>query len=373
MEPKPPVLTRNISENVSFQRSGDCFAHSIARVVVKAFRKQYPFLFYIENPTKLCNKMYLYSQKFYNCNKDECKQITLLELQQQCQPAEINSLILFMYIYSIIVHKFGCNGAFTYDCYNYLVYNVLYNRDFITTQCFIHPTLCDYIRPRILHNLAISPTKQKLIYSVKYYNYKYVGYPAYPTTQQKIMFNSVVNPAIYFFDAIQHAIDNELYLTLSINGNFIKWKNDNPEKIYTSKISLNTKDTWHSITIINYDYSNVSNKSFTVKNSWGIEYPIFTITEEELLLLSTLIGQSISITYLDYGNITKEFIDLLNTKDRPPFLHAFYKDRVGQAELLAEESEDVIIVPGRGGKSLHKKQKRHKSKKLKKIKLVNTK
>ena len=91
------------------------------------------------------------------------------------------------------------------------------------------------------------------------------------------------------------------------------------------------------------------------------------------MILSPLIGQPISITYLDYGNITKEFVDSLNAKDRPPFLHAFYKDRVGQAELLAEESEDVIIVPGRGGKSLHKKQKRRKSKKLKKIGLVNTK
>ena len=367
MDPKPPVLTRKISENVSFQRSGDCFAHSIARVVVKAFRKQYPSLFYIENPSKLCNEMYLHSQTFYNCNKNECKQMTLSELQQRCQPSEINSLILFMYIYSIIAHKFGCNGAFTYTCYNYIVYEVLYNRDFLNTQCFIHPTLCDYIRPRILHNLVISPTKQKLIYSVKSYNYKYIGYPAYPTTQQKIIFNSVVNPAISFFDAIQYAIDNELYLTLSINGNFIRWKYDNPEKTYTATISkLNTKDTsWHAITIINYDYSNGSNKSFTVKNSWGVKNPIFTITEEELLLLSTFIGQSVDITYLDYGNITQKFVDSLNAKDRPQFLHAFYKDRVGQAELLAEESGNVIIVPGRGGKSLHK-QKRRKSKKIKK-------
>ena len=163
----------------------------------------------------------------------------------------------------------------------------------LTTTCLIHSDLCEIIIPILVDNLH---TKQ--VFILKHNNYKYIGYSAYPTSQKKIMFNKVVNPAIYFFDAIQQVVDNDLYLVLSINGWFLKWKEANPDKTYTSDILIDSAG--HAATIVNYDYSDEENKSFTVINSWGGETPYITILEQELLALSKNTWIITSICYVEY-------------------------------------------------------------------------
>jgi hypothetical protein len=60
-----PLLTRQISSNVVLQTYGDCVAHTITRVVVKAFRTQYPVFFNVENSTTKCNNLYLHINRFF--------------------------------------------------------------------------------------------------------------------------------------------------------------------------------------------------------------------------------------------------------------------------------------------------------------------
>ena len=298
--PPPLVLTRQLSANVSKQEYEDCFAHAIARVVVKAFRKKYPLEFNIQTDiSQTCNKLYEASKTFfYDCKDKSCKRITLAEIRQYCNPIELNSIVLYMYIYSIIVNKYGCEGEDPYIAFNYIVDNVLYNEQYLTTQCFIDSDLCEIIKP-ILIDHFYKDNK----YILKHNNYSYFGSHAYPTTQKTIMFNTMINPAISFFNAIQTILNKGLYLVLGINGSFIKWKEANPDKQYTIDIPIETKG--HSVTIVNYDYSNVVNKSFTVKNSWG-NSQLITITEQELLALTPNTWIVTSLCYLDYSPGKKE-------------------------------------------------------------------
>ena len=301
--PPPLVLTRQLSSNISKQYYEDCFAHAIARVVVKAFRKQYPLEFNIQsNISDTCNKLYEDSKTFfYDCKDDKsCKRISLKEIRQYCKPIELNSLVLYMYIYSIIVNKYGCDGEDPYIAFKYIMDNVLYNEEYLITQCFIDSDLCEIIRPILLDHFYKDNK-----YILKQNNYTYFGSHAYPITQKTIMFGRISNPAIQFFDTIQTIIDKNLYLVLGINGWFLKWKDANPDKQYTSDIPIKTAG--HSVTIVNYDYSNPENKSFTVKNSWGNSRPI-TISEQELLALTPNTWIVTTLCYLDYIPIKKETI-----------------------------------------------------------------
>jgi len=228
-----------------------------------------------------------------------------------------------MYIYSIFAKKYNCDGEDPYIALEYILDSVLYNEEFLTTQCFIHPDLCEIIRPILLDHLY-----KKNHYYCKQIDYTYFMSHAYPITQKTIMFGRIANPAISFFDTIQTILDKNLYLVLSINGWFLKWKEANPDKSYTSDIPIG--DIGHVVTIVNYDYSNVANKSFTIKKSWG-NSELITITEQELLALTQNTWRITKIFYLDTKQSTKPIV---------------------------------------GGKKLHKKQKR-RTKKLKKLYIYN--
>jgi len=309
--PPPLVLTRQISANVSKQDYKNCFAHAISRLIVKAFRKQYPLEFNIQTDVSdTCNKLYQsITTHFYDCkDAKSCKQISLKEIRQYCNPIELNSLILYMYIYSIFAKKYNCDGEDPYIALEYILDDVLYNEEFLTTQCFIHIELCEIIRPILLDHLY-----KKNHYYCKQIDYTYFMSHAYPITQKTIMFGRIANPAISFFDAIQTILDKDLYLILTTNGPFIKWKEANPDKSYTSDIPI--RDIGHMVTIVNYDYSNVANKSFTVKNSWG-NSELITITEQELLALSQNTWRITKIFYLDTKESNKPFIVGGKTKRR---------------------------------------------------------
>jgi hypothetical protein len=77
--------------------------------------------------------------------------MTLNDLKKYCNSIEINSIILYVYIYSIIVNKFGCDGGTVFDELNYIIYNVLYNTEFITKTCLIHSELCEIIKKNRKH------------------------------------------------------------------------------------------------------------------------------------------------------------------------------------------------------------------------------
>jgi hypothetical protein len=203
-----------------------------------------------------------------------------------------------MYIYSIIVNKYGCDSEDPYIAFKYIVDNVLYNAEYLSRQCFIHPDLCEIIKPILLDNFYKDNK-----YILKQNNYTYFGSHAYPTTQKTIMFGRISNPAISFFDAIQTILDKGLYLVLGINGWFLKWKEVNSDKPYTSDIHI--KEGGHAVTVVNYDYSNVANKSFAVKNSWG-NSELITITEQELLALTPNTWIVTTLCYLDYSPSKKE-------------------------------------------------------------------
>lgn len=321
-------LTRSISLNVATQKRGDCFAHACARVILKAFRTLYPEQLNFKRPEsdgKICLSFYDDPLKFFNCDEKsfmesatfmmglsthtKCSMITVKELDV-CDETEKLNLLLYMLFWSMIVKKFGCHGGKPIFALQYVIYDILYttsdvtfNTDVIIQSCFFDPELCKIIRDfferiRITHMLQptilafnplsssnypvfvcneptilidpLDPIKQCSLDDTPYYRYIELAEGYYPN------FN------ILFYDTIQYNIDHGFYAVLSAPGEFYVWKTMNPDSMLTDSVS--EFGTVHSVTIVDYDYTDMSNKIIFIKNSWG-DPKLIPIYESELFIL----------------------------------------------------------------------------------------
>ena len=113
-------LKRQVSSRIVNQAEGDCFAHAVTNLFLKYFKTKYenhPFFVglpkeYSYDEINECDKLYLDMEKIYNCDGDICS-LNSINLEEKCNNnAELNSLLLYVFIYKLIVQKFGCNFWF---------------------------------------------------------------------------------------------------------------------------------------------------------------------------------------------------------------------------------------------------------------------
>jgi hypothetical protein len=87
-----------------------------------------------------------------------------------------------------------------------------------------------------------------------------------------------------FFDLIKYLIDKNFYLCVSVPMVLLLRKIEiSPSKrAEIEQRSPEDSIKGHVMTIIDYDFSNAENRTFTVKNSWGAKEPYFVFDETEL-------------------------------------------------------------------------------------------
>jgi len=254
VKPKSPPL-RKVSLNIAKQKYGDCFAHTISRILVKYFRTIFPEE--LELRDEKCFAFYLDTTAFYDCKAESCGQrLTLKDLQAACgsdNPNEMNNLILYMFFYSLCVKLFGCKGYVTYNALSHILYGVLYNPAVLNMyldHCLLLPELCEQIRGllnRFCDNL------QTLSFNLC-----------------KVVVFYYVDDRELFWELIKDVIDANMYLGFGIPIYLLNLK--------TQKINSRA----HAVTIVDYDYSNPSERYFTIKNSKGESYREINITESDL-------------------------------------------------------------------------------------------
>ena len=302
---KRPLLTRQVSINVTNQKHGDCYAHSVSKVLVKSFRKYYPDLFkVIESIGKIksraCEKMYLDPDIFYDCTGIKC---TLdHDLKTKCNDGEYNSLILYMFIYSLIVEKFSCRGGVELPAFNY-IYDIIYDELAINERCEIKQDYCEDIKQKLIQNNNDITTRNQILVPTEI---KYLHSPT------------------IFFETIQRIIEQGLYLCLSLNAIIIEFRETDEESDIPLPDQLYRiyKGGPHSVTIVDYDYDNPNNKIIIIKNSWGEKNSLVKIYEDDLNKYPFIVISNNSLcglTWLNPENFSAHNLSLIN-KDITRFL-----------------------------------------------------
>lgn len=317
----PVSFTREVSINVTEQKSGDCFAHAFARIFLKYFKTYYPDLFNTGNRRSSnkyeqnndCDNFYLNPDLFY-CHGRECRH-NELNVKDICQSEyEYNSLITYMFIYGLIVKQFGCRyGAIDDQVIRYLL-TQLYNPDLFPQfeqYCVLGEFMCRDVYPIIETNIN---NPYDMIYTRRLY------------TQDR---------KEGFFELIQYTIDQDLYVHITLPNSIVVWREQKKKASLPEITNMNTKN--HAMVIIDYDYSNPQNRRLIIKNSWGKGYTktgyktgIINIFEDDLdqttiqngvliysLLQNKDLNQNIQ-NYVDADKPLTKYLNLLGIEEMTP-------------------------------------------------------
>lgn len=255
----PP--SRKISRNVTDQWYLDCVSHTLARMLTKLFRKRYPETFEYNTEEEQCIDLYLDSRQFYDCDATSCAQrMTLADMKARCgNPQEINSVVLYMHFYSLCTEKFGCNGIYTEEAFNYILYGILYNSK-KCTKCNLLPELCDIIRPALVQfNSELTDLSRPL---VKLFKLKY--------------------DSSDFWEKLKETIDNNLYLYYDFPYELLYLKRSG-SVINANSIRSVPSKMHHATTVVHceLDYEG-GDHSFTIKNSGGDKHTFIDVKKSEL-------------------------------------------------------------------------------------------
>lgn len=252
----PVSFTKEVSINITEQKSGDCFAHVFSRVFLKYFKTYYPDLFNPGNrrssnkyeQNNECDDFYLNPELFY-CHGRECRH-NELNVKDTCQTDyEYHSLITYMFIYGLIVKQFGCrHGAIDDQVIRYVL-TQLYNPELFVRfeeYCVLGEFMCRDVYPIIESNMN---NPYEMIHLRRLY------------TQER---------KEGFFELIQYTIDQDLYVHLTLPKSIVVWREQKKRAPLPEITNMNTKN--HAMVIIDYDYSNPQNRRLIIKNSWGKGY-----------------------------------------------------------------------------------------------------
>jgi ankyrin repeat protein len=118
-----PFPPRQPSNYTTLQNKGTCFAHAAARMIARMIKMQFREHF----PTQ--NESCSYYYNTLECN-DGAKTIFDCFINNKnkpgCNDEELNSALLFYYIYSSITDIFGCDGAFTITTVEYFLLHLIH-------------------------------------------------------------------------------------------------------------------------------------------------------------------------------------------------------------------------------------------------------
>lgn len=280
--PPPQLLKRALSINVADQMAGDCFAHSSTRVFLRMISREFFEKHEKDDPLHViqenaCDNLYLIKEPFSVFSEKH-------DIERLCRnPGNYNSILMYFFLHKITIDKFDCQGGMPDYVLFYLlrIFNDLKNRRIELNQiCNLgDPKYCDHLQP-----LITSFNQIETKYTAPFMHYT-----------QDLMDNvkspeELIEHQDKFFDKIKEIIDLGLYVSLSINGlmSYIKTPTKTKPNARTTELSQSeflqlsnsfNKSTStqlsrfsgndHAVTIVDYDYSNPSNKTLKIKNSWG--------------------------------------------------------------------------------------------------------
>jgi hypothetical protein len=212
---------RSSSFSITHQRSNrDCFAHSAARIIVRAIKLTIPDDFFPEDET--CDEFY-----------DISNMVNAFEGIKKCTPNSANSLYLYIYIYKLITHKFGCESGFIFESFEYFIKLIesrqLFNKELLEG---INKEHIDKIRDLLNKFLKYIDTN-KLTFTSQFIK----------VTKQILQ---------------QH---HTLFVTNYLDPSLSKG--------YYVGLSGSFGGLAHSLTIIDYKKSESGEVTLIVKNSWG--------------------------------------------------------------------------------------------------------
>ena len=249
----PVSLRRPVSINVSNQNYNDCFAHALSRVLLKYFKRFYSVPFF-EEPTRIsrthepnnaCDDLYLDTDLFFNCISGSCVPNDL-NVKDLCQTKyEYNSIILYMFFYGLIVSKYNCESGQNGSVVLEYVISQLYSGEIIqdfNRYCVIRGDYCADIFPILKRNYDYS---FEMRITLKMYEYDQDA----------------------FFERIKEIIDSDLYIYLNIPESIVSWRTAKKRALMPDPTGEHV--IYHAVVILDYDYSDPTNKRLIVKNSWG--------------------------------------------------------------------------------------------------------
>jgi hypothetical protein len=295
-------LKRQVSSRIVAQTDEDCFAHAISNLFLKYFKTKYennPFFIglskeYTYDEINECDKLYLDMEQIYKCNGNVCS-LNSINLEEKCNNnADLNSLLLYIFIYKLIVQKFGCNSGPTLDSIKYVI-SKIYDINFIQKiqkTCEFKEEYCIRIQELLLDNY-----NDKRIF-IQFFGFRLNVFNPFFAANDPVHIvsrhieHSYVNKKNKLFSIIKQQLDQNLYLTISLGGLYYflitrqkKLLSGNKNRTLTIEEynSMFTKFDeqaysgidaadykYHSMTIVDYDYTDEQNRKIIIKNSWGI-------------------------------------------------------------------------------------------------------
>ena len=295
-------LKRQVSSRIVNQAEGDCFAHAVTNLFLKYFKTKYenhPFFVglpkeYSYDEINECDKLYLDMEKIYNCDGDICS-LNSINLEEKCNNnAELNSLLLYVFIYKLIVQKFGCNFGSTLDSIKYVI-SKIYDINFIQIiqkTCEFKEEYCVRIKQILLDNY--NDKRNFIDYSSLNFGVFNPFFAANDPVHimSRHIEHSYINQKNKLFSIIKQQLDKNLYLTISLGGLYyflisrqLKLLSGNKNRSLTideyntmfakfdeqAYSGIDAADyKYHSMTIVDYDYTDEQNRKIIIKNSWGI-------------------------------------------------------------------------------------------------------
>jgi hypothetical protein len=301
-------LKRDVSKKIVKQQFGDCYGHAITNMFLKYFKTKYTDHAFFEglqesyDAPSLCDALYYDPTLLYDCSNGTCNLNNKgydVGLESSCKnKSELNSLLLYAYIYRLLVDEYGCNGGPDIESNQYVI-SKLYNKKFIDSnvnnglddnsiaKCGLKNKYCKVINEILLENYNDK---------TNYINEKMFKFPIFnpifsevsPTAkQEKYSYNETKN---IFFETIKSVLDKGLYINLSLYGayyflTFRHLKNTgeyNKTNLSSQEydnlfIEFNKEDyknaelhRSHIMNIVDCDYTDNNNRFITIKNSWGL-------------------------------------------------------------------------------------------------------
>jgi len=253
--PPPPLLKRALSSNVADQMAGDCFAHSSTRVFLRMISREFFEKHEKDDPLHViqenaCDNLYLIKEPFSVFSEKN-------DIERLCRnPGNYNSILMYFFLHKITIDKFNCEGGMPDYVLFYLlrIFNDLKNGRIELNQiCNLgDPKYCDHLQPLIN---SFNQIETKYTASTMFYTQEMLA--------RKKTQGQLIDHQNKFFDKIKEIIDLGLYVSLNINANIIQ-----PISVSNGKMTVFSGYD-HAVTIVDYDYSNPSNKTLKIKNSWG--------------------------------------------------------------------------------------------------------
>jgi hypothetical protein len=254
--PLPPrLLKRALSTNVNDQMAGDCFAHSSTRVFLRMISREFfekhekddPFHYIKDN---VCDDLYLIKEQFSVFSEKH-------DIENLCKnPGNYNSILMYFFLHKLTIDRFDCEGGMPDFVLFYLLrvfYDLKNGRTNLNQICNLgDPKYCEHLQPLIT---SFNQIETKYTASTMFYTQEILV--------KKKTSKQLIRHQNKFFDKIKKIIDLGLYVSLNINANIIQ-----TISVSNGKMSVFSGYD-HAVTIVDYDYSNPSNKTLKIKNSWG--------------------------------------------------------------------------------------------------------